>query len=106
MSRGPQPPNKRDDGFRMKTKLLLAIFLCLLPLRSLAAQTLDEIIRKAIDARGGMDKIRAVQSERINGRVSFSQGFEGTLVLELKRSEERRVGKEQRARWCGGDQQE
>lgn len=69
----------------MKTKLLLAIFLCLLPLRSLPAQTLDEIIKKSIDARGGIDKIRAVQSERINGRVSFSQGFEGTLVLELKR---------------------
>src|SRR5438046_4554232 len=86
MSRGPQPPNKRDDGFRMKTKLLLAIFLCLLPLRSLPAQTLDEIIKKSIDARGGIDKIRAVQSERINGRVSFSQGFEGTLQLQNQRA--------------------
>ena len=69
----------------MKTKLLLATFLCLLPLRSSLAQTLDEIIKKAIDARGGFDKIRAVQSERITGRVSFSQGLEGSLVLELKR---------------------
>ncbi|HEY6944910.1 MAG TPA: hypothetical protein VI431_07195 [Candidatus Acidoferrum sp.] len=69
----------------MKTRLLLGTFLCLLPLRLSSAQTLDEIIKKAIDARGGIDKIRAVQSERITGRVSFSQGIEGTLVLELVR---------------------
>ena len=69
----------------MKTKLLLAIFLCLLPLRSLPAQTLDEIIKKSIDARGGIDKIKSVQSERVTGKVSFSQGLEGALVLELER---------------------
>lgn len=69
----------------MKTKFLLGTLLCLLPLRLSSAQTLDEIIKKAIDARGGIDKIRAVQSERITGRVSFSQGIEGTLVLELVR---------------------
>ncbi len=69
----------------MKTNLLLATFLCLLPLHFSPAQTLDEIIKKAIDARGGMDKIKAVQSERITGRITFSQGIEGTLVLELKR---------------------
>jgi outer membrane lipoprotein-sorting protein len=69
----------------MKTKLLLATFLCFLPLHFSLAQTLDEIIRKATDARGGIDKIKAVQSERITGRVTFSQGFEGTLVLELQR---------------------
>jgi outer membrane lipoprotein-sorting protein len=69
----------------MKTKLLLAAFLCFLPPAWSPAQTLDEVIKKAIDARGGMDKIRAVQSERITGRVSFSQGIEGALVLELQR---------------------
>ena len=69
----------------MKTKLLFAGFLCVLPLRSSPAQTLDEIIKKAIDARGGIEKIKAVQSERITGRISFSQGLEGTLILELKR---------------------
>ncbi len=69
----------------MKTKFFLATFLCFLPLRSLPAQTFDEVIKKAIDARGGIDKIRAVQSERITGRLTFSQGIEGTLVLELKR---------------------
>jgi outer membrane lipoprotein-sorting protein len=68
----------------MKTKLVLAIFLGLIPLQ-LPAQTVDEITKKVVDARGGIDKIKAVQSERITGRVSFSQGIEGTLVLELER---------------------
>src|SRR5215472_17605703 len=69
----------------MKTKLLLATLLCFLPSGSLSAQTVDEIIKKTIDARGGIDKIRAVASERISGRVAFSQGLEGTVVLELER---------------------
>lgn len=82
--RDAQPPN-RANGFRMKTKLAVVIFVCVLPLRFSPAQTVDEIIKKALDARGGIDKIRAVQSERITGTVSFSQGVEGTLVLELER---------------------
>src|SRR5690349_11008179 len=69
----------------MKTKLLFAVFLCVLPLRSAPAQTLDEIIKKVIDARGGIERIKAVQSERITGQISFAQGIEGTLTLELKR---------------------
>lgn len=69
----------------MKTKLLVATFLCLLPLRISQSQTVDEIIKKAVDARGGIDKIKAVQSERITGKISFAQGLEGTLLLELQR---------------------
>src|SRR5438045_9416502 len=84
MLRGPQPPDIAN-GFRMKTKLVLADFLCFLPLRLCPAQTVDEIIKKAIDARGGIDKIKAVQSERITGRVSTSQGLECELLLELQR---------------------
>ena len=69
----------------MKTRLVIAIFVCVLPLRSSAAQTVDEIIKKALDARGGIEKIREVHSERISGTVSFSQGIDGTLILELER---------------------
>lgn len=69
----------------MKTKLLFAAFLCVLPLRSVPGQTLDEIVKKAIEARGGLEKIKAVQSERITGQISLAQGIDGTLILELKR---------------------
>lgn len=68
----------------MKIKLMFAALVCFLPLH-LAAQTADEIIKKALEARGGGAKIKAIQSERITGQVSFSQGLQGTLVLELER---------------------
>jgi len=68
----------------MRTKLLAAIALSLLPLL-LTAQTVDEIVKKAIEARGGLDKIKAVQSERISGQISLAQGVDGTVVLELQR---------------------
>ena len=68
----------------MKLKLFFITLFCFLPLLA-AAQTADEIVKKALDARGGADKIRAVQSERITGHLSSAQGVEGVFVLELKR---------------------
>src|SRR5204863_8774961 len=69
----------------MNIKLMLATFMCILPWSSPSAHTIDAIIKKATEARGGIDKIKAVASERITGRVAFSQGLEGTVVLELER---------------------
>src|SRR6266852_4756475 len=68
----------------MITRLLYIALLLLLP-QAAAAQTAEEIVKKVLDARGGVEKIKAVQSERIRGHVSFSQGMEGTFVVELKR---------------------
>lgn len=67
----------------MKAKLFFSVVLCLFPL-CVAAQTADEIVKKALDARGGIDKIKAVQSERISGRI-LSRGTEARVVLELER---------------------
>jgi len=74
----------------MKPGLLSITLLLFLPL-SAAAQTADEIVKKVLDARGGVQKIRAVQSERISGRVSFAQGMDGTFIVELKRPLKMRV---------------
>ncbi len=68
----------------MKSGLLFITLLLFLP-RAASAQSADEIVKKALDARGGIEKIKAVQSERISGHVSFTQGMEGTFVVELKR---------------------
>src|SRR5712692_2647485 len=68
----------------MKLGFLSITLLLFLPLAA-AAQTADEIVKKALDARGGVEKIKAVQSERISGRVSFQQGMAGTFVVELQR---------------------
>src|SRR6266478_9785060 len=72
------------NGSQMKTKLLSIAGLLLLPLGAYA-QTAEEIVKKALDARGGVEKIKAVQSERVSGQVSFSRGMAGTFVVELKR---------------------
>ncbi len=68
----------------MKTKILSIALLCFLP-PTAATQTADEIVKKALDARGGADKIKAVQSERVTGRISFAPEVEGPFVVELKR---------------------
>src|SRR5256714_6368408 len=68
----------------MKTGILSIALLLFLPLAA-AAQTADEIVKKALDARGGVDKLKAIQSERVTGRVAFAHGVEGTFVVELKR---------------------
>jgi hypothetical protein len=58
--------------------------LLLLPVTA-AAQTAEEIVQKVLDARGGVAKLKAVQSERVTGRIAFPNGAEGSFVLELKR---------------------
>jgi len=50
-----------------------------------AAQTADEVVAKSLAARGGMEKIKAVQAQRISGTISFGPGTEGPFVIELKR---------------------
>ena len=51
----------------------------------LAAQTADEVIAKNVAARGGLEKVRAVQSLRMTGTVSMGPGMQAPLVLEIKR---------------------
>jgi outer membrane lipoprotein-sorting protein len=65
-------------------KLLALIAVALFPL-SLSAQTADEVIAKYQAARGGLAKIKALQSERISGTISFGPDGEGTFVVERAR---------------------
>src|SRR5258708_8561953 len=68
----------------MKTRTLAIPVLLLLPLAA-SAQTAEEVVKKAPEAGGGAAKIKAVQSERVTGRITFGPGQEGTFVVELKR---------------------
>jgi outer membrane lipoprotein-sorting protein len=52
---------------------------------SASAQTVDEIIAKNIQARGGMDKLKAVQSIRYTGKLAVGPGLEAPITLVLKR---------------------
>jgi hypothetical protein len=52
---------------------------------SLQAQTADEIVAKYLEARGGAEKIKAVQSERVSGTIAFGADIRGPFVVERKR---------------------
>jgi hypothetical protein len=62
--------------------------LTLLPL-ALPAQTVDEIIAKNIEARGGLDKLHAIKTLRTTARLS-EDDFRATFVQENKRDDKLR----------------
>ncbi|HXZ39316.1 MAG TPA: hypothetical protein VEG68_01155 [Terriglobales bacterium] len=66
-----------------KPFLFASLIVLLAPI--LPAQTVDEIIAKNIQARGGVDKIKAVQSVRSSGTMSLGPGIEAPGSLVQKR---------------------
>jgi len=70
--------------FSMSRRLfVLAIFfLAALPL---PAQSIEDIISGYIAARGGLEKIRAIKTERVTGTISFGAEADGPFILERKR---------------------
>jgi outer membrane lipoprotein-sorting protein len=69
---------------QMKTKLRVLALFCAVPLTA-SAQTADEVVKKYVEARGGAARLKAVQSERISGRIFFAPGVEGSFFIEFKR---------------------
>jgi len=49
------------------------------------AQTAEELVRKNIEARGGMDKIKAIHSLRITGTLNGGGGFTAVVGQESQR---------------------
>src|ERR1700733_2878845 len=52
---------------------------------SLSAQTVTQLLAKVFVARGGLTKIRALKSERVEGTISFGSEASGPFAVELKR---------------------
>ncbi len=69
------------NSMRLRTFCIALLFL--LPAVA-SAQTADEILAKVLAARGGLDKLRAIHSERVSGQISFGD-VTGPFVVELKR---------------------
>jgi hypothetical protein len=67
----------------MRLQTLCIALLTLLPTPA-SAQTADEILAKVLAARGGLDKLRAINSERVSGQISFGE-VSGPFAVELKR---------------------
>ena len=55
------------------------------------AQTADELINKNIQAHGGMDKLRAIKSIKMTGKINLGQGMEAPFVYEKKRPDKIRI---------------
>lgn len=62
----------------------LLIFASLLAI-SAKAQTADYIVAKTLQARGGVAAIKAIQTERLVGHISFANNPSGKFIVEIKR---------------------
>ncbi len=63
--------------------ILLAAFSCLSLF--MYAQTADELVQKNIQAKGGIEKIKAIKSVRITGKLNGGGGFTALTVQENQR---------------------
>jgi outer membrane lipoprotein-sorting protein len=69
----------------MVRRVALVLIVCLAFASALAAQTVDEVIAKNIQARGGMEKLKAVKTMKITGKTTLGPGMEAPIVIESKR---------------------
>jgi hypothetical protein len=53
--------------------------------------SVDEIIAKNVEARGGMDKLKAVKTLRMTGKMVMGQGMEAPFTLEMVRPKKMRM---------------
>lgn len=75
-----------------KTLIGITLLGLLAPLGTIAsAQTVDELIAKNIEAKGGMAKLKAVKSMRQTGKMIGGQGMEFPFVLVSKRPKSTRI---------------
>ena len=78
----------------MIRKTFACLFLASLIGAAASAQTADELVAKNIQARGGREKIKAVQSIRFTGKMVINQGgqtLEMPIVMEASRPDKVRV---------------
>ena len=69
----------------MLRKILAGLALAALVAVPASAQTLDEVLAKNFKAKGGLDKLKAVQTTRVSGTITIGPGIEAPFVLEQKR---------------------
>lgn len=79
--------------FRVGAIALWLPLVSVLPVRAEdALPSVDEIVKKSIDARGGLDKIKAIKSVKISGKAVINGGqMEAPLTLQVKRPNSMRM---------------
>jgi outer membrane lipoprotein-sorting protein len=68
----------------MLRRIMIALTIPALLCSIASAQTVDELIAKNNKARGGLEKVRAVKTLKLTGKV-FMQGMEAPAVMSFKR---------------------
>jgi hypothetical protein len=63
----------------------LAMFLCTAVSGALPAQTVDEVIARNLAARGGVERVRSIQTQRLVGSIRFGSDPAMPFVVEIKR---------------------
>ena len=87
---------------KQSSKILRYSGLFLLPITFLftaaaqeAGPTADDIVKKSIDARGGLDKIKAIQSVKMTGKFVMGGGqMEAPMTMQIKRPSSLRLDME------------
>ena len=69
-------------SMRNKAMILVAVF-CLCGLA--CAQTAEELVSKNIQAKGGMEKIKAIRTVRSSGKLTGTDGFNAAVGQENMR---------------------
>jgi outer membrane lipoprotein-sorting protein len=64
--------------------LAVTIFWCAILCVNSSAQTVDELIKKNIEARGGLERLKAIKSLRMTGKV-HTEGMKIPMVLHIKK---------------------
>ncbi len=73
-------------------KKLILTTLALMFAASLSAQTVDEIIAKNIEAKGGYDKLKSIKTMQATGQFTAQNGMvQGTITLYNKRPNKMRM---------------
>lgn len=56
-----------------------------------SAQSLDEVLAKYAEARGGLGKVKALKSLRMTGTMTVGPGLEAPITMEMKRPKNMRL---------------
>lgn len=64
-----------------------ALFFCTMAF----AQTADELVNKNIQAHGGLDKLKAIKSVKMTGKMSMEGGLEAPFAFQKKRPDKIRI---------------
>ncbi|GAB4322959.1 MAG: hypothetical protein Kow0074_14770 [Candidatus Zixiibacteriota bacterium] len=74
----------------LKRLVLFTLLLTVMAFSAVSAQTVDEILDKYVEARGGMDALKQVESAKYYGHTSM-QGMDVPGVMYVKRPDKMRL---------------